>query len=120
MTMREAAEFPNELLSFGAHSVSHPWLPALEPDELAQEIGESKKVCEALAGSPTTAFAYPYGAYSPEVVGAVAAHGFQMAVTVTKAAITDQSQPMTLPRLPVRNWTSAEFRDEIARIAGGD
>lgn len=116
MTIKEAKEFPNELLTYGAHTVSHAWLPALEAHELAWEIDESKKVCDELSSSPTTAFAYPYGAHSQEVAETVSAFGFQIAVTVTKAAVTDQSQPMALPRLPVRNWTSAEFRDEVVRI----
>jgi peptidoglycan/xylan/chitin deacetylase (PgdA/CDA1 family) len=116
MTMREASEFPNELLSFGAHTVNHPWLPALEANELSWEISESKKVCDFLSTSRTTAFAYPYGAHSEEVVNAIENLGFQIAVTVTKAKVTNQSLPMTLPRLPVRNWTSTEFRNELLRI----
>ncbi len=49
------------LITFGAHSVTHPILSALDDDALAFEIRESVRAVERFSGKPCTSFAYPNG-----------------------------------------------------------
>lgn len=49
------------LIAFGAHSVTHPILSALDDDALAFEIRESVRAVERLSGKSCTSFAYPNG-----------------------------------------------------------
>lgn len=49
------------LISFEAHSLTHPDLPTLRPDKMKQEIFDSKQVLESHIGVPVNFFAYPYG-----------------------------------------------------------
>jgi len=57
------------VIEFGSHTMNHPHLSALKPEDAAWEIAESKRQLESLFGREMSAFAYPYGdgAYVPEI-----------------------------------------------------
>jgi len=55
-------------IEFGAHSLSHPDLRTLPPDQLANEVAGSASHIEQILGARPASFAYPYGLHSPEVV----------------------------------------------------
>jgi peptidoglycan/xylan/chitin deacetylase (PgdA/CDA1 family)/glycosyltransferase involved in cell wall biosynthesis len=52
-------------ISIGAHTMTHPILPNLERDEIAQEIGQSVETIAAQIGKPVKLFAYPNGDFNP-------------------------------------------------------
>lgn len=58
----------------GAHSITHPMLPRLTPEEAAQEIAGSKEMLQQRLGQPVTVFAYPYGQASPETRALTKSH----------------------------------------------
>ncbi|SDT92766.1 Polysaccharide deacetylase [Verrucomicrobium sp. GAS474] len=64
-----------------AHSVTHPRLPTIPPDELAREIVADRRALEALAGYPVRGMSYPFGYHSPEVVAALPHFGIDYART---------------------------------------
>lgn len=47
--------------TIGAHTVTHPHLPALGPAQAEAEISAPLKILSGFSGRPVTAFAYPYG-----------------------------------------------------------
>jgi len=51
----------HELISIGAHTLNHPILSELSPEEQRTEIIESKKALEELTGAPVKHFAPPSG-----------------------------------------------------------
>ena len=57
------------VIEYGSHTMNHPHLSALKPEDAAWEIAESKRQLEALFGREMSAFAYPYGdgAYVPAI-----------------------------------------------------
>jgi peptidoglycan/xylan/chitin deacetylase (PgdA/CDA1 family) len=57
--LRELAD--GELVEIGAHTLTHPVLADLAPDQQQHEIGGSKRRLEALTGKKIRSFAYPYG-----------------------------------------------------------
>ena len=65
--LREMQE--SGVIEFGSHTMSHPRLSSLEPENAAWELAESKRQLEAALGREMFAFAYPYGdgAYVPGV-----------------------------------------------------
>jgi peptidoglycan/xylan/chitin deacetylase (PgdA/CDA1 family) len=71
------------LVTFGAHSRSHAFLPLIknEPGRLEKEIVGSKKALEDILGEPVLFFCYPKGGYDPDVRAVVRAAGFRAAVT---------------------------------------
>ena len=50
------------------HSLTHPFLERLKPDEVLNEVLEDRKNIEAQYGVVARGMAYPYGTYSDEVI----------------------------------------------------
>jgi peptidoglycan/xylan/chitin deacetylase (PgdA/CDA1 family) len=48
-------------VEIGAHSVTHPDLTALTPEEARRELAESRAALEEIVQAPVTSAAYPYG-----------------------------------------------------------
>jgi len=48
-------------VAFGSHTVTHPILSNLSPQEVMVEVNRSKQVIEEKLGAPVRAFAYPRG-----------------------------------------------------------
>ncbi len=48
-----------------AHTVTHPRMEALSPEEAAKEVREDRAALERLTGRPVRGFAWPFGTYAP-------------------------------------------------------
>jgi peptidoglycan/xylan/chitin deacetylase (PgdA/CDA1 family) len=79
-TLRELAE----VSEIGGHTLTHPRLPTIAPDEARREIVEGKDFLEQLLGHAVTSFCYPYGAYNKDHPAMVRSAGFTMARTVER------------------------------------
>jgi glycosyltransferase involved in cell wall biosynthesis/peptidoglycan/xylan/chitin deacetylase (PgdA/CDA1 family) len=99
----------------GAHSVTHPSLPALSSEEIEHEVSTSRKVCEDLAGAPVNAFAYPFGDFDERTASIVRKCGFELAFTTVAGGVTLQQDRMQIPRFFVGNWNAGEFETKILR-----
>jgi peptidoglycan/xylan/chitin deacetylase (PgdA/CDA1 family) len=78
MTPDQITTLAHEGNEIGAHSVTHPLMTTLSDAQLASELGDSKKVLEALPGVGTVRnFAYPYGDYDARVIAAEEAAGYR-------------------------------------------
>lgn len=82
----------------GAHSQSHPKLPALSSEALQAEMAGSASVMEARLGDRPQVFAYPYGAVDARVAAA-AALSFRWACTTDFRPLRGHEAPLLLPRL---------------------
>lgn len=71
----------------GSHTVTHPSLPACSPDELRNELTESRKYLQQVSGQPVELFAYPYGHYNRAVAEAVRAAGYRAAFAVDSSRV---------------------------------
>lgn len=70
------------LMSIGAHTVTHPYLPDVsDPDLLEKEISGSKEELENIIKKPVEAFAYPVGGYNEAVLRCIKKAGFKVALT---------------------------------------
>ena len=56
------------LCTIGNHTVSHPNLTALTPDEQKRQIVDARQKLEALTGKPVRHFAFPYGLYNNDTL----------------------------------------------------
>ncbi len=68
------------LIEFGSHTMNHPRLEELPPEDAAWELTESKKQLESALDREICAFAYPYGsgARSPEIRQRVIQAGYAL------------------------------------------
>jgi len=96
----------------GSHSMSHALLPLCSHDELAREVGESRRFLEARLGSTVASFCYPNGDHDPRTVAAVRQAGYARAV-ITRWGLNDQrGSPFELAR--------CDMQGKHARSAGGE
>jgi peptidoglycan/xylan/chitin deacetylase (PgdA/CDA1 family) len=63
------------LASFGDHTMTHPFLPALSYAEMAQEIGGARSLIEQAAGEPVDLFRPPYEGRNRAIDAAVRSLG---------------------------------------------
>ena len=98
------------LVEIGAHTVSHPVLTLLDPAAKRSEIGDSKRICEQVAGVSVSGLAYPHGAFDEDVRDAVRQAGFAWACTTVHECVrVGASDPFALPRLFVEDWDRSTF-----------
>jgi len=101
------------LVTIGAHTVTHPLLPALGAEARQDEITRSKSDCESLLGTEISGFAYPYGGFDDNARKAVSVAGFGFACTTRHATVGRESDLLALPRIQVRNWDGDTFQRVI-------
>lgn len=72
----------HELVTWGAHTVTHRHLPSLPDDELRSELVQSRAAIAGRLGVTPDQFSYPYGTVDRRVVEAARAAGYRSAVTL--------------------------------------
>jgi peptidoglycan/xylan/chitin deacetylase (PgdA/CDA1 family) len=112
--IRELAQRPNH--EIGAHTVHHLMLTKYATDVRYQELVDNRNVLEALSGRPVSALSYPYGATDSVTADIVHELGFSYALTVESGAVTQDSDPLRLPRLEIEPPRAHDFELEITQI----
>lgn len=118
MAWNRVESLAGEGVIFGAHSVTHPNLSALDPDALKDEVTRSGHEIEARLGQPIRHFAPPYGSATPAVRRCIAQHyatsvGTRLDVAISGGDIHD------LPRLEMFYYTDiARWRAHLAGSGG--
>jgi peptidoglycan/xylan/chitin deacetylase (PgdA/CDA1 family) len=87
------------LISFQAHSVTHPDLTKLSIEKLRWEIEESKIMLQNFLGRPVNFFAYPFGYSNAKVWKAAKEAGFYGAVSTINGKIITKSNFFNMPRI---------------------
>jgi peptidoglycan/xylan/chitin deacetylase (PgdA/CDA1 family) len=112
--LRELAT--GDVVEIGAHTLTHPVLAELPPDQQEHEIGDSKRRLEALTGKSITSFAYPYGKknhYNRQTVKAVRDNGFACACSNFGGLVTRSCNRFALPRFQPMDWDGDQFADVV-------
>jgi len=99
-------------MSIGAHTVTHPILARLSPEEVRAEVAESKRFLESLLQERVGLFAYPNGKpnvdYRAADADIIRSLGFDAAVTTAWGVVDAKSNLMQLPRFTP--WDRTRFR----------
>jgi len=88
-------------LRFEAHSLTHPNLTALDDEDAAAEIRDSKLVLERRLDRPVEAFCYPGGLFGARERQLVEQAGFRMATSCEPGLNRVGTDPFALRRLQV-------------------
>ncbi|WP_415717468.1 polysaccharide deacetylase family protein [Roseibium sp.] len=100
--MLDAAELRNLVakgIEIGAHSMTHPQLDLLAPEQARAEIVGSRNVLEDILGARVRSFAYPHGYASRTTRNIVRDAGFSSALRVRHALSSDSEDRFGLSRL---------------------
>lgn len=104
MTWPMLREMRQNGMSFGGHTVSHPILANITPEEQDFEIGECRRRLVAELGEPIEAFSYPVGgqaSFNEHTRTALKKHGFRWAFTYLSGIVDQTSDCYSLPRAAI-------------------
>jgi peptidoglycan/xylan/chitin deacetylase (PgdA/CDA1 family) len=94
----------------GSHTLSHPHLPELGPEQLRQELSDSRAALGARLGACDT-LAYPFGEWNAEVAVAARECGYRFAFSLPTETGQRRADPFSIPRINV------DYRDREKRFA---
>ena len=103
------------LITFGAHSVSHPKLTHIPEEKAKEELADSKAAVERLLGTSCDYVAYPYGRVNDAVERAAHAAGYTLAFATVPGTVGPDASRYRIPRNGIDTTvTRAQFRGIIA------
>jgi len=113
MSWRELQSLDPGCITVGSHTVNHPILSTLGPEELEFEMAESRRILEEKLQRPVDQFCYPNGSHNPGVVTAARRH-YRVAVTTEPGFVRGGEDLLQLPRLgivpqPLLSWRLHRF-----------
>jgi peptidoglycan/xylan/chitin deacetylase (PgdA/CDA1 family) len=123
LTWNEVRELHQEGIRFGSHTVTHPDLRCLGPEQIEYELGYSKEVIEQHLGTAINSFAYPFPFpeentdFTRLLLDELENQGFENGVTTILGRASLRHNRFFLPRLPVNTWDDHSFFR--AKLAGG-
>ena len=99
----------------GSHTLTHPFLTRLAPDQAREEIFASKKKLEDLFGRSIEHFCYPYGDWTSVVRDWVMEAGYRTASTTDFGINTSETSSFALKRITAR-YRSRSLKALLKRI----
>ena len=102
-------------VEFGAHTLTHPSLPALSDEDLEREVRGSRNLIEERLGRAIDTFCYPRGEFDSRVKAAVRDAGYRLACTTLPGCVTPATHPFSLRRTFIaRDDTLRDFAHKLA------
>ena len=123
LTWRDVRELQEQNIRFGSHTVTHPDLRSLGPEQIEYELGYSKEVIEQKLGVAVHSFSYPFSFpeentdFTRFLLDELENLGFQNGVTTILGRVGRLHNRFFLPRLPVNSWDDESFLR--AKLEGG-
>jgi peptidoglycan/xylan/chitin deacetylase (PgdA/CDA1 family) len=84
----------------GFHTLRHDSLPALSDAALDAALRDGHDAVAAVVGGPLDAISYPYGKADDRVARAARAAGFARGFVTGRRAVTADTDPLLIPRIP--------------------
>jgi peptidoglycan/xylan/chitin deacetylase (PgdA/CDA1 family) len=98
MSAAQLREMRSLGLTIGSHTVNHPMLAELSPEQQRSELADSKAALEDLLGEEIRHLCYPSGSFDLSTVRIAAATGFLTATTCLRGNAEPVDHPLALPR----------------------
>ncbi len=117
LNVYELEELMKYGVEIGAHTLTHPHLTGISPEEAFTEISNSKKDLEDLLGVKINFFAYPYGEHNEEVKSLVRKAGFYGACITKTGIVKNGADFFALKRVAIRHNTDFfKFKRKILKV----
>ncbi|ODU22392.1 MAG: hypothetical protein ABS87_02300 [Sphingomonas sp. SCN 67-18] len=107
MSAAQIAALPRDLIAIGSHTVDHPRLSQLTPDEQFGQLATSRAALQTMMGHDVDTLAFPYGDYDAGVVDQARAAGYRFIYTVFPQSIAAGDST------PLRGRTAADPADPM-------
>lgn len=93
MSVDQMRELPQDLVTIGSHTLTHPFLPNATYQDAHREITESRVELERLLGRPISMFSFPFGGFKEEHVEMCREAGYdRIFTTLPYLAFTSQRE----------------------------
>jgi peptidoglycan/xylan/chitin deacetylase (PgdA/CDA1 family) len=112
LNWRQAIEMLRDGVSFGGHTMTHPVVSTLTPDETLGELAESKTLAEERLGEPVLDFAFPFGdlgSCGQHAVDLLPRLGYRSAVSMAEGINTREANPFLLRRTGLVEYRCVSF-----------
>lgn len=115
----QVREWLAEGQEIGAHTLTHPRLTELPPEQARTQISDSRRRLEDRFGVPVRHFCYPYGANNAGVRALVREAGYESAPTVEFGTNLPGGDPLALNRIMACDAPSPwrKIKRKVARLA---
>ncbi len=90
------------LCTIGAHTISHPKLDTLSPEEQTKEIVQSRQKLETILGHAIRHFSYPHGTYNADTLSIINQQAFRSVLHAWGGNIRRGANLLMLPRIALR------------------
>jgi len=103
LSWSDVKKMANNNITFGAHTVTHPFLTRISIKRAEWEIIQSKTDIEEKIGTDVLTFSYPHGDYNASIIKILKKYKFKCAVTTSLRLIKLRGDPYQLGRLMPTN-----------------
>jgi peptidoglycan/xylan/chitin deacetylase (PgdA/CDA1 family) len=113
----EVVRLAGEGCEIGSHTLDHPVLSRLEPDEVREQVSGSRRRLERLIQMPVRFFSYPNGKrddVTGGVVEAVREAGYEGAVSTIEGRVSRRSDPFLLERKGATEGACTDHRGDFS------
>lgn len=92
-------------IEFGSHTVTHPNLSQCSPDQIRNELIESKQIIEQQIGKAIISIAYPYGAVNEIIKSLASETGYNFGVATNSGPMKIYKDFFEIRRTQIFPWT---------------
>jgi len=107
LSSKQAKKMIDAGWEIASHTITHPDLTVISPEQLESELVDSKRILERDLGIEIVNFCYPAGQYNDVAAAAVEAAGYRGATTV-EPGLARLKDPFRLKRLRINLGDGAE------------
>ena len=104
LTWAQIKEMSEGGMVIGSHALSHPYLSALDDEQLRKEVVDSKSIIEEKIGRRVNLLSYPAGDYDERVIQFTKDAGYQAAMGVYKIINQSPKYRYSIRRFHADDW----------------
>jgi peptidoglycan/xylan/chitin deacetylase (PgdA/CDA1 family) len=115
MSLDQLRSLPEDLVTIGSHTLTHPMLPAISEAEALREIGESRTKLKQMLNHDIQLFSFPFGGFNERLVEVCKDAGYsRVFTTLPNFAFADANEfAVGRVRVDPTDWP-LEFRLKLA------
>ena len=115
MSREQLLALPEDLVTIGSHTLSHPFLPLVPDSDARRELSASREKLEQMLARKIRLFSFPFGGFNEKLVELCREAGYQrIFTTLPEFAFEDPSQYVVgRVRVDPTDWP-LEFRMKVA------
>jgi peptidoglycan/xylan/chitin deacetylase (PgdA/CDA1 family) len=115
MSLDQFRSLPENLVTLGSHTLTHPFLPSLSDDEARREIAGSRAALESVLNRKINLFSFPFGGFTERLVEICREAGYDRAFTTLPNFAFAKPNEFAVGRVRVDPTDSPlEFRLKLA------